>query len=175
MINEKATCVYEWLLKLICSVVVVFFLLFSWGFCLTKSISTNFMTEVYERQLQTCVALVNADGSDGEEIVEPPVVHTPLPVVNQCSASQSTYQYANQAQHPIPTVLTAASWNTSYYQNSLVLDNEGLIVLYWRLTNDLRNPLVDGVIEFAVEAETKGWVGIGLSPVRNTEKQIHMN
>ena len=50
----------------------------------------------------------------------------------------------------------------SSYSRSAVLDDEGKFVLYWNVSVDANKE--NGVIRFAAEVETVGWVGLGLSP-----------
>jgi len=49
------------------------------------------------------------------------------------------------------------------YANSMVLDADGLYKLYWNISLDARDP-TNGIISFAAEVETDGWVGCGISP-----------
>ena len=62
------------------------------------------------------------------------------------------------------TAITASQWllDRASYQRSAVLDDAGLFVLYWNVSVDANK--ANGVIRFAAEVQTTGWVGLGLSP-----------
>ena len=59
--------------------------------------------------------------------------------------------------------ISAAQWaeDKKGYTQSTVLDDAGKITLFWNVSVDTDGG--NGVISFAAEAETSGWVGVGLS------------
>ena len=61
------------------------------------------------------------------------------------------------------TPITPEQWAVDKlnYEQSTVLDDEGRFVLYWNVSLDADGG--NGVIRFAAEVETSGWVGLGLS------------
>ena len=62
------------------------------------------------------------------------------------------------------TPISAQQWlvERASYARSAVLDDAGQFVLYWNVSVDADG--ANGVIRFAAEVETTGWVGLGLSP-----------
>jgi len=56
-----------------------------------------------------------------------------------------------------PSTSLVNGLNKSFYTNQVTLDDEGIYQLYW--TMDLEN----GVYHAAVEVQTHGWVGLGIS------------
>ena len=97
----------------------------------------------------------------------PPPVYTPLPPLPTCKATSERHrqygQHGAMSGSDGTTLISAERWlaDRSSYTRSEVLDDEGRVVLYWNVTYDQQS--ANGVVRFAVEAETSGWVGLGVS------------
>jgi len=64
------------------------------------------------------------------------------------------------------TYLPIAQFNPSSYSHSQILDTTGAYKLYWNVTM-FNDGSKNGIISFAAEVQTTGWVGAGISPNGN--------
>ena len=96
--------------------------------------------------------------------VAPPAITQPIPP-SKCRPSASTRQWGDGGVtngSTGTTPITPEQWrlDRATYAQSTIMDNDGRYVLYWNVTKDGTG---NGVIRFAAEVETTGWVGLGLS------------
>ena len=96
-----------------------------------------------------------------------PSDYTPLPPLPACQANSDRHRQWGQRGAMNGSdgtiVISNEQWlsDKSSYRHSEVLDDLGRVVLYWNATRDEQG--ANGVVHFAVEAQTSGWVGLGLS------------
>jgi len=88
---------------------------------------------------------------------------TPPIVVPPCTTTHSTPYSIGTAG---TTFLPISEFNPGSYPNSLVLDEAGKYKLYWKLSLN-SSDATNGIISFAAEVETDGWLGLGISPSGN--------
>jgi len=87
-------------------------------------------------------------------------LNTPPTVLPACT---TTYSSPYTIGTKDTTYLPISSFNPNFYTESTILDPLGKFKLYWKvqLYNDGSK---NGVISFAAEVETSGWLGFGISP-----------
>jgi hypothetical protein len=92
-------------------------------------------------------------------------VDTPPPTTPTCSTTHNRTYDSVAAPGTFGTqYLPISSFNPSIYKNSKVLDALGKYKLHWTTTTTNGS---NGVIQFAAEVETSGWLGFGISPNGN--------
>lgn len=60
------------------------------------------------------------------------------------------------------TFIDPSQFDPSQYSKSESLDDQGKFVLHW--TVNLNSTTNNGVVNFAAEVATNGWIGLGISP-----------
>jgi len=88
---------------------------------------------------------------------------TPPIIVPTCKTTHSSKYTIGTAG---TTFMPITEFNPLNYPNSMILDELGKYKLYWKVSLNSSDP-TNGVISFAAEVETDGWLGLGISPSGN--------